>query len=123
MPRTAADHTFTKCIHGVPAAQQCFQCEENAIAMKREVVARHTKSIDASAIARELVKALGKASTFIHQPLRMTPEQATYSVRNYNALTAQIRAALAQAEAAGIKSEPTSDEWRRGSGIRDTEAS
>ena len=52
--------------------------------------------------APDLYAALGDAYRFITQPLRMSKsssgvKSATYSVENFNALTAKLRAALAKA--------------------------
>ena len=41
-----------------------------------------------------LLEALEAAYTYITQPRRMTPTEATYDTRNYNTLVAKLRAAL-----------------------------
>lgn len=51
-------------------------------------------------VEADLLAALQAAYTFISQPQRMTRETATYRVHNYNALTAQIRAAIRAASPA-----------------------
>ena len=52
------------------------------------------------ALVGELSDALGDAYRFISQPRTMWNDKAEYDTRNYNTLTAKLRAAIASADAA-----------------------
>lgn len=51
-------------------------------------------------LIEELKEALGDAYRFISQPRTMWNDKAEYDTRNYNTLTAKLRAAIASADAA-----------------------